>query len=46
VDSNFRTRPDQPNRGMAGLSMGSMQTQQIALSNLDKFSHVGLFSGG
>ena len=31
---------------MAGLSMGAMQTKQIALANLDKFSHVGLFSGG
>jgi enterochelin esterase family protein len=31
---------------MAGLSMGGMQTHSIALANLDKFSHVGLFSGG
>ena len=46
VDSNFRTHSDQPNRAMAGLSMGAMQTKQIALANLDKFSHIGLFSGG
>jgi hypothetical protein len=26
--------------------MGGMQTSQITLANLDKFSHVGLFSGG
>jgi enterochelin esterase family protein len=31
---------------MAGLSMGSGQTKSITLANLDKFSHIGLFSGG
>lgn len=46
VDANFRTLPDQPNRAMAGLSMGGMQTKAITLPNLDKFSHIGMFSGG
>ena len=46
VDSNFRTLADQPNRAMAGLSMGGMQTRTIAPANLDKFSAIGLFSGG
>lgn len=46
IDANFRTLPDQPNRAMAGLSMGAMQTRLITLKNLDKFSHIGLFSGG
>ncbi len=46
VDANFRTLADQPNRAMAGLSMGGMQTRSIALANLDKFSHIGIFSGG
>ena len=46
VDANFRTRADQPNRAMAGLSMGGMQTRSIALANLDMFSHIGIFSGG
>lgn len=45
IDSNFRTMTDQPNRAMAGLSMGSMETKSITLRNLDKFSHIGLFSG-
>lgn len=45
VDANFRTLTDQPNRAMAGLSMGSMETKAITLRNLDKFSHIGLFSG-
>ena len=26
--------------------MGGMETKQITLANLDKFSHIGLFSGG
>jgi len=46
IDGNFRTLADQPHRGMAGLSMGGMQTRTIALTHLDKFSHIGVFSGG
>jgi len=46
IDAGFRTLTDQPNRAMAGLSMGGMQTRQITLANLDKFSHIGIFSGG
>lgn len=45
IDANFRTLSDQPHRAMAGLSMGSMETKMITLANLDKFSHIGLFSG-
>jgi hypothetical protein len=46
VDSHFRTLADQPHRAMAGLSMGAMQTRMVTLANIDKFSHIGLFSGG
>ncbi len=46
VDSHFRTLSDQPNRAMAGLSMGGMETKLITLKNLDTFSQIGLFSGG
>jgi enterochelin esterase-like enzyme len=46
IDSNYRTLADQPHRAMAGLSMGGAQTRQITLANLDKFSHIGIFSGG
>jgi enterochelin esterase-like enzyme len=46
IDANFRTLADQPNRAMAGLSMGGAQTRSITLKHLDKFSHIGLFSGG
>ena len=45
VDANFRTIPDQQHRAMAGLSMGSMQTHNVTMANLDKFSYIGLFSG-
>ncbi|MEO8593732.1 MAG: alpha/beta hydrolase-fold protein [Candidatus Solibacter sp.] len=46
VDANFRTVADQPHRAMSGLSMGGMQTRGITMANLDKFSHIGIFSGG
>jgi enterochelin esterase family protein len=46
IDANFRTLADQPHRAMAGLSMGGMQTRTITLAHLDRFSHIGVFSGG
>ena len=46
VDANFRTIADQPHRAMAGLSMGGALTHGITLAHLDKFSHIGMFSGG
>ncbi|MBN2012120.1 esterase [candidate division KSB1 bacterium] len=46
IDATFRTLTDQPNRAMAGLSMGGFETKLITLKNLDTFSHIGLFSGG
>jgi S-formylglutathione hydrolase FrmB len=46
IDANFRTLADRDHRAMAGLSMGGMQTASVTMANLDKFSHIGLFSGG
>lgn len=46
VDAHFRTIANQPHRAMAGLSMGGMETRQITLAHLDKFSYIGIFSGG
>jgi enterochelin esterase-like enzyme len=46
IDTHFRTLSDQPNRALAGLSMGGMETRWIGLENLDRFSHLGIFSGG
>jgi len=45
IDRTFRTLNDRDHRAMAGLSMGSNQTLQITLRNLDKFSWIGFFSG-
>jgi enterochelin esterase family protein len=46
IDANFRTVADQPHRAMAGLSMGGAYTHGITLAHVDKFSHIGMFSGG
>ncbi len=46
VDANFATKADQPNRAMAGLSMGGMETKNITLSKPEVFSHYALLSGG
>jgi enterochelin esterase-like enzyme len=45
IDANFRTIADRDHRAMAGLSMGGMQTLQIALTHLDAFAWIGSFSG-
>jgi len=45
IDTKFRTISDREHRAMAGLSMGANQTIQITMNNLDKFSHIGGFSG-
>jgi len=45
VDATYRTIADRGHRAMAGLSMGGMQTFHITLNHLDRFSHIGGFSG-
>ena len=46
IDATYRTLPDRENRALAGLSMGAGQALQIGLRRLDRFSHIGAFSGG
>lgn len=46
MDANFRTLANQPNRAMAGLSMGGMETKMITLNKPEVFSHYALLSGG
>ncbi|MDT8715912.1 enterochelin esterase [Clostridium sp. 19966] len=46
IDKKYRTLDDRKNRAMAGLSMGSMQTQKTVFANTDLFAWAGLFSGG
>ena len=45
IDSHFRTKSDREHRAMAGLSWGGHQTFDVVLTNLDKFSYMGTFSG-
>lgn len=45
IDKTFRTQSDREHRAMAGLSWGGWQSFNIAMNNLDKFSHLGSFSG-
>ncbi len=45
IESNYRVLTDRENRAMAGLSWGGLQTFNITLNNLDKFSYIGGFSG-
>jgi enterochelin esterase-like enzyme len=46
IDATYRTLADRENRALAGLSMGAGQALQIGLRRLDRFSHIGAFSGG
>ena len=45
IDRRYRTLADREHRAMAGLSMGSGQTLNIALRHLDQFAWIGSMSG-
>ncbi|MCC6235316.1 MAG: esterase [Verrucomicrobiales bacterium] len=45
IDAHYRTRADRRHRAMAGLSMGSGQTLNLALRHLDRFAWIGGMSG-
>jgi enterochelin esterase-like enzyme len=44
IDADFRTISDRNHRAIAGFSLGCRQTLYIGLTNLDKFSALGVFS--
>ena len=46
IEKPYRALPGRQNRAMAGLSMGGMQTHTTTMAHLDKFSYIGLLSGG
>lgn len=46
VEKTYRALTDRQNRAIAGLSMGGMQTLNIAIPHLDQFAYVGVFSSG
>jgi enterochelin esterase family protein len=46
VEQRYRTINDRAHRAIAGLSMGGMQTLDIAFMNLARFAYIGVFSSG
>jgi enterochelin esterase family protein len=46
VERNYRVLQGRQHRALAGLSMGGFQTLDIGLTNLDRFSQLGVFSSG
>ncbi|MBK5293902.1 MAG: hypothetical protein JJE04_19790 [Acidobacteriia bacterium] len=46
IEKTYRVSASREHRALAGLSMGGMQTLSVGLANLDKFSHLGVFSAG
>ncbi len=45
IQANYRVLDDRDHRAMAGLSWGGHLTMATTMPNLDKFSHIGTFSG-
>lgn len=45
IEQNFRVKTGRDNTAMAGLSWGGKETFDITLTHLDKFAHIGAFSG-
>jgi enterochelin esterase family protein len=46
VERNYRALTGRQHRAIAGLSMGGLQTLNISIAHLDKFSAIGVFSSG
>lgn len=46
VEKTYRVKKDAANRAMAGLSMGGIQTLNIAVEKPELFQYVGVFSSG
>jgi enterochelin esterase family protein len=46
IENNYRVFTDRQHRAIAGLSMGGMQSLDIAIPNLAEYSSIGIFSSG
>jgi enterochelin esterase-like enzyme len=46
VEKHYRTLTDRPNTAIAGLSMGGLQTLEVAIPRLERFAYVGVYSSG
>jgi len=44
IENNYRVAADKGHRAIAGLSMGGMETLEVALNNIDMFSYVWVLS--
>ena len=45
IENRYHVGGSKEKRGIAGLSMGSMQASMISMNHMDMFSEVGVFSG-
>ncbi|HVG56824.1 MAG TPA: alpha/beta hydrolase-fold protein [Vicinamibacterales bacterium] len=46
VEKHYRVLTDRANTAIAGLSMGGMQTLEVAIPRLERFAYVGVYSSG
>jgi len=46
IESNYRVRDDRASTAVAGLSMGGAHTLEIAMSDLEEYGYIGVFSSG
>ena len=46
IEANYRARNGRGDTAIAGLSMGGAHTLEIAMSDLDEYGYVGVFSSG
>jgi enterochelin esterase family protein len=46
IEEHYRVYTDQKHRAIAGLSMGGAQTLNIAITDLEDYGYIGVFSSG
>ena len=46
VEKHYRVLTDRPNTAIAGLSMGGLQTLEVAIPRLERFAYIGVYSSG
>ena len=46
IEKHYRAMTDRANTAIAGLSMGGLQTLEVAIPRLDRFAYIGVYSSG
>jgi enterochelin esterase family protein len=46
IEKHYRVLTDRPNTAIAGLSMGGLQTLEVAIPRLERFAYIGVYSSG